>query len=190
MTMALRAVPLLRDHGMLGAIGVNDRKSERNEMPPEPAAAALGPRSLYCSWRRAVVPGQSASFHERQKSKGDTAMKQEIGKALLVVFTEADPKVQEKSSEWFTAQHIPERMMVPGFLSARRFKLVEGNGVYKYLNIYELADESVLHGEGYAKSVATSTPPDYQPSHKSTRLVFRQVFPQTGAFEDKTGPHS
>jgi hypothetical protein len=115
-------------------------------------------------------------------------MKQEIGKALLVVFTEADPQVQEKSNEWFTEHHIPERMMVPGFLSARRFELCEGEGALKYLNIYELADESVLHGEGYANSVATCTPPDYQPSHKSTRLVYRQVFPQTGAFEDKTGP--
>lgn len=115
-------------------------------------------------------------------------MKQEIGKALLVVFTEADAPVQDKSSEWFTAQHIPERMMVPGFLSARRFELCEGSGAYKYLNIYELEDESVLQGEGYAKSVATCTPPDYAPLHKSNRLVYRQVFPQTGAFEDKTGP--
>lgn len=115
-------------------------------------------------------------------------MKQEIGKALLVVFTKANPAVQEKSSEWFTGQHIPERMMVPGFLSARRFELCDGSGAYKYLNIYELADESVLHGEGYAKSVATCTPPDYQPSHKSNRLVYRQVFPEEGAFEGKTGP--
>ncbi len=115
-------------------------------------------------------------------------MKQEIGKALLVVFTEAGPQQQEKSNEWFTGQHIPERMMVPGFLSARRFELCEGSGAYRYLNIYELEDESVLHGEGYAKSVATCTPPDYQPTHKSTRLVYRHVFPETGAFEDKTGP--
>jgi hypothetical protein len=117
-------------------------------------------------------------------------MKQEIGKALLVVFTEANPELQDKSNEWFTSQHIPERMMVPGFLSARRFELCEGSGAYKYLNIYELADESVLHGEGYAKSVATATPPDYEPSHKSTRLVYRQVFPETGAFEEKTGPRA
>lgn len=116
-------------------------------------------------------------------------MKQEIGKALLVVLTEADPQVQDKSNRWFTEDHIPERMMVSGFLSARRFELCEGNGVYKYLNIYELEDESVLHGEDYAKSVATCTPPDYQPLHKSTRLVFRQVFPENGAFHDKTGPN-
>ena len=38
-------------------------------------------------------------------------MKQEIGKALLVVFTEAEPQVQEKSSAWFTGQHIPERLI-------------------------------------------------------------------------------
>ena len=117
-------------------------------------------------------------------------MKQEIGKALLIVFTEADPGVQGKSSAWFTQQHIPERLQVPGFLSARRFELVEGSGAYKYLNIYELTDESVLQGEGYANSVATCTPPDYQPLHKSNRLVYRQVFPEEGAFEDKTGPRS
>jgi hypothetical protein len=117
-------------------------------------------------------------------------MKQEIGKALLMVFTEADQAVQEKSSAWFTEQHIPERLQVPRFLSARRFELVEGSGAYKYLNIYELTDEAVLHGEGYAKSVATCTPPDYEPLHKSNRLVYRQVFPETGAYEDKSGPRS
>ena len=115
-------------------------------------------------------------------------MKQEIGKALLVVLTEADPEVQEKSNDWFTKLHIPERMMVPGFLSARRFELCEGEGVYRYLNIYELTDESVLHSEGYAKSQATSTPIDFEPRHRMNRLVYRQVFPKEGAYEDKSGP--
>ena len=34
------------------------------------------------------------------------------------------------------------RLEIPGYVSARRFKLEEGNGVLKYLCIWELEDPS------------------------------------------------
>ena len=113
-------------------------------------------------------------------------MKQEIGKAQLVVFMEPDAEVEGEFNEWYNRYHVPERLAVPGFLSARRFELCEGEGALKYLAIYELEDEGVLHSEAYLKLRAESTPMNFK-SPKVQRLVYRQVFPETGAFEDETG---
>lgn len=113
-------------------------------------------------------------------------MKQEIGKAVMVVFMEPEAGTEEKFNKWYNQHHVPERVSVPGILSARRYELCDGDGALKYLAIYELKDEAVLHGEAYLKNAAESTPMDFA-RPKVQRLVYRQVFPETGAFEDKSG---
>ena len=113
-------------------------------------------------------------------------MKQEIGKAQLVVFMEPAPGTEGEFNEWYNRYHVPERVSVPGFLSARRFELCEGEGAIKYLAIYELEDEGVLHSEAYLKLREESTPMNFE-RPKVQRLVYRQVFPESGAFEDKPG---
>ncbi len=109
-------------------------------------------------------------------------MKQEIGKALLVVFMEPKAEVEKEFNKWYNQHHVPERVAVPGILNARRFELCEGEGALKYLAIYELADESVLQSEAYLASAATSVPMNFE-RPKVQRLVYRQVFPKTGTFE-------
>ena len=116
-------------------------------------------------------------------------MKQEIGNALLVVFMEPAPGTEGEFNEWYNQYHVPERVAVPGFLSARRYEICEGEGAHKYLAIYELEDEGVLHSEAYLKLRAESTPMNFKPP-KVQRLVYRQVFPESGAFEDKQGTRS
>ena len=113
-------------------------------------------------------------------------MKQEIGKALLVVFMEPEAGTEAEFNEWYNKHHVPERVSVPGFLGARRYEICDGEGALKYLAIYELEDEAVLHGEAYLKVAAESTPMNFK-RPKVQRLVYRQVFPETGAFEDKSG---
>jgi 3-hydroxymyristoyl/3-hydroxydecanoyl-(acyl carrier protein) dehydratase len=53
-----------------------------------------------------------------------------------LVCTEADPQVQEKTNEWFTAHHIPERMMVPGFLISSPFFRRTPVRFYKWRRIW------------------------------------------------------
>lgn len=116
-------------------------------------------------------------------------MKQEIGKALLVVFMEPEAGTEQDFNDWYNQYHVPERVSVPGILGARRYELRDGEGALKYLAIYELEDEAVLHGEAYLKNAAESTPMNF-PRPKVQRLVYRQSFPETGAFEDKSATSS
>ncbi len=111
-------------------------------------------------------------------------MKQEIGKALLVVFMEPEAETEREFNEWYNQHHVPERVSVPGILSARRYELCDGEGALKYLAIYELEDEAVLNGEAYLDNAAESTPMNFT-RPQVQRLVYRQVFPETGAFEGK-----
>ncbi len=108
-------------------------------------------------------------------------MKQEIGKALLVVFMEPMAETEEEFNDWYNCHHAPERVSVPGILNARRFELCDGEGAHKYLAIYELEDEDVLNGEAYLELREQSTPMDFE-RPKVQRLVYRQVFPETGAY--------
>lgn len=109
-------------------------------------------------------------------------MKQEIGKALLVVFMEPRPEAETEFNEWYNCHHVPERVSVPGILNARRFELCEGEGAYKYLAIYELEDEDVLHSEAYLELREQSTPMNFD-RPEVQRLVYRQIFPESGTYE-------
>jgi hypothetical protein len=111
---------------------------------------------------------------------------QEIGKAVMVVFMEPAEGTEHEFNDWYNQNHVPERVSVPGILSARRYELCDGDGALKYLAVYELENEAVLQGEAYLKNVAESTPMNFT-RPKVQRLVYRQVFPETGSFEDKSG---
>ena len=113
-------------------------------------------------------------------------MTQQIGKAVMVVFMEPAEGTKQEFNDWYNQYHVPERVSVPGILSARRYELCDGEGAIKYLAIYELEDEAVLQGEAYLRNAAESTPMNFTRPNVQ-RLVYRQVFPEAGAFEDKTG---
>ena len=74
---------------------------------------------------------------------------QHIGGTILVVMMEVDPEHEEEFNRWYDEEHLQERLEIPGYISARRFKLEEGEGVLKYLCIWELADTSPLQSQEY-----------------------------------------
>src|SRR5262249_11349853 len=67
---------------------------------------------------------------------------QHIGGTILVVMMEVAPEHEAEFNRWYDDEHLPERLEIPGYISARRFKLEEGQGVLKYLCIWELTDGS------------------------------------------------
>ena len=74
---------------------------------------------------------------------------QHIGGTILVVMMEVDPAHEDEFNRWYNDEHLPERLEIPGYVSARRFKLEEGEGVLRYLCIWELEDGSPLQSEAY-----------------------------------------
>jgi hypothetical protein len=67
---------------------------------------------------------------------------------LLAVWMQVPSELDEEFNAWYNTEHVPERMAVPGFLTARRYAVAGGPG--RYMAHYDLADLGVLHSEPYA----------------------------------------
>jgi hypothetical protein len=61
----------------------------------------------------------------------------------------ADHGEEDRWNRWYEAEHIPELMSVPGFLSATRFK--ELGHPHRYLAAYEISGPEVFTEPRYAE---------------------------------------
>ncbi len=124
------------------------------------------------------------------RQTGDKNPTQHIGGTILVVMMEVDEGHEDAFNRWYNDEHLPERLEIPGYVSARRFKLEEGEGVLKFLCIWELEDPSPLESELYKYQRARpSKLRDAAMPHvrQRARGLYTQIFPETGAFEDHSG---
>ncbi len=120
---------------------------------------------------------------------------QPIGTTILVVMMEVDEADDAVFNKWYDEEHLPERMSIPGYVSARRFRLEPGDernngGVLRYLCIWEMEDESPLVSQIYNDQNANPTPTKEAAGavvKQRARGLYRQITPAVGAFTDKTG---
>ena len=65
-----------------------------------------------------------------------------MARHTFVVFTNPTKGQEDEYNDWYDNTHVPEITAVPGFLSARRYKVHGEIGAPAYLAIYEIdADE-------------------------------------------------
>ena len=115
-----------------------------------------------------------------QDRNGDTPT-QRIGSTVMVVMMDVDPADEEEFHRWYNQQHIPERLEIPGYVSARRFKLESGDdGMLKYMCLWEMEDSSALGNEMYQAQNADPTAL-YERVTKTvtarSRAIYTQIFP-------------
>jgi hypothetical protein len=78
-------------------------------------------------------------------------------RGLLLFTADIDPALEPEFHRWYEEEHIPERMAVPGFLTARRFRAIEGGP--KFLAIYDLETPDVLASEPYLRLIGANKSP-------------------------------
>ncbi len=76
-----------------------------------------------------------------------------MSRGLLLTLTEPPPAMEEEFNAWYDTEHIPERLAIPGFRSARRW--VAGRS---YLATYELDSARVLESADYLARYNNQTP--------------------------------
>jgi hypothetical protein len=69
-------------------------------------------------------------------------------RVLLMAALVPPPEHEDEFHDWYNTEHLPALASVAGFLSARRFRLVEGDGP-RYLALYDVASYDVLKGQEY-----------------------------------------
>lgn len=75
-------------------------------------------------------------------------------RGLLLFTTDIDPAMEPEFHRWYEEEHIAERMAVPGFLTARRFRAIEGGP--KFMALYDLESPEVLASEPYLSLVGVN----------------------------------
>lgn len=126
-------------------------------------------------------------------NRNDNHPTQHIGGTIMVVMMDVEPEHEDEFNRWYNDEHLVERLEIPGYVSARRFKLEEGSGgVLKYLCIWELDDSSPLTSEAFkAQRLRPSELRDrvYSYITQRARGVYKQIYPVVGSFEDHSGFH-
>jgi hypothetical protein len=70
--------------------------------------------------------------------------------ALLVAMMNP-PTDEDAFNTWYDEEHVPLRLNVPGFLSARRYRAASPDTDRQYLALYDLASLDVLRSEAYLR---------------------------------------
>ncbi len=76
---------------------------------------------------------------------------------LLLVTMEPPPAMEEEFNDWYDHEHIPERIALPGILSATRWVCLQGWP--RYLALYDLASAEVMRSPEYTAVAGPNVSP-------------------------------
>jgi hypothetical protein len=98
---------------------------------------------------------------------------------MMVIWGEVQDKSinEDDLNQWWTYEHLPERIAIPGFRRARRYYSVE-NAKSQYLVCYEVSSLDIFTSPAYMDALNNPTPgtQTYMPLMASmSRLVCRVV---------------
>src|SRR4051794_31569381 len=153
---------------------------------PDGAGPVVGfQRTIY----RQITP-QSGSLVQRQVEPAGNG--QPIGNAIMVVHADVDPAWEDAANAWYDDEHLPDVASAPGVVSARRFidrdapaapGAQQAEGRSRFLAIYEIEDPSILDNPAFLEAGKPTERRTALGDHFRAQLqVYRQVFPEVGAF--------
>jgi hypothetical protein len=99
-------------------------------------------------------------------------------KGFLLVLMQPPDNIEEEFNAWYDTEHVPERLAVPGVLTAIRFSSVSATP--KYLAMYDLESESVLESGAYKRVAGENSSPwtkRVTGKTKVYRSVGSQIYP-------------
>ena len=116
---------------------------------PDPAGRPAVVNSEFAQFGRlAGLRDVSINVYEQIFGPPFTPALLERDAVLSLVTADCHPEVETQFNHWYDTSHVPNLLAAPGYLSGRRFRLVEDPVLAhlemrpKYLALYELADEA------------------------------------------------
>ncbi len=79
-----------------------------------------------------------------------------LGNAAMILAFDMAPEALSDFDEWYTREHLPERLSVPGFLRGTRWTSATGSP--RYFAMYEVKDIAVLTSPAYFERLNNPTP--------------------------------
>jgi len=87
-------------------------------------------------------------------------------RGILAIWNDRRAGTETEYEAWYRGEHLPERLSIPGFRAAWRYRVVEGEP--EYFTFYETTTPEVLFSEPYIKRVENPT--------ELTRRVMSGIF--------------
>jgi hypothetical protein len=75
---------------------------------------------------------------------------------MLFILTGVQPEHEAEFNLWYDREHLPDRVTVPGFITARRHDAAAG-ALWPYLALYEASDISVFSSPAYKERLANQS---------------------------------
>lgn len=108
-------------------------------------------------------------------------------RAMLIILAGVRPEHEAEFNLWYDREHLPDRVTVPGFITARRHEAA-GDALWPYLALYETTDISVFTSAEYKDRLANQSdwsrrilPVFVEPQRNITRRM-AQVGEGVGSF--------
>lgn len=79
-----------------------------------------------------------------------------MGPGLLAIWNAITPEQEAQFNAWYDGEHIPERLALPGFLEARRYR--DSDAAHRYCALYDTDAPSALSSPAYMARLADPTP--------------------------------
>jgi hypothetical protein len=79
-----------------------------------------------------------------------------MGQGILMILANVGPEDEREFNRWYDREHMRERVEIPGFLSARRYKSI-GGAPWKYLAIYETEGLGTFRSPVYLSALANQS---------------------------------
>jgi hypothetical protein len=77
------------------------------------------------------------------------------GVDVLAVWNDIDPAHETEYHRWYWKQHLPERLSVPGFMSAYRYQAVDASP--RFFTWYLVRDIEILRSQPYLERLSSPT---------------------------------
>ena len=79
-----------------------------------------------------------------------------LGKGAMILAFDMAPEALTDFDEWYTREHLPERLSVPGFLRGTRWTATSGSP--RYFAMYEVKEVGILASPPYLERLNSPTP--------------------------------
>jgi hypothetical protein len=79
-----------------------------------------------------------------------------MGPGLLAIWNAITPEHEARFNAWYDGEHVPERLALPGFLEARRYR--DAGSPHRYCALYDTDSPDALSSRAYLARLSDPTP--------------------------------
>lgn len=109
-----------------------------------------------------------------------------VGASIVIfapMFTDFSSEGRDEENRWFDTDHVPQRLTIPGFLSAARYERsavtpagASGVAPLRYINAYRITDPEAVQRAPYLDSYQHLTPRSASREYDVSAPVHRDVW--------------